>query len=93
VNSLEIETALERARRTHGSFVFVPAAASTELLAALSALAAETGRELLHMQAESPTMEAARQAAVREVPTLARGDDAAFLENLSEIAAGRLKIS
>lgn len=90
--NLEIEIGLERARRTGGPFVFVPADAPPEMVAALSAFARETGRETLKMAGESPAMQAARAAAARDLPAVAKGDNVSFLANLDSIASGKARV-
>ncbi len=91
MNGLEIQTAVEAARRTGGKFVFVPAGAPPELVDALAHYARESGREVLRVPGESPAMKAAREAAARDLPAVAKGDDAAFLGSLAEIAAGKVR--
>jgi hypothetical protein len=92
VNGLEIQTAVEAARRTGGKFVFVPAGAPPELVDALAHYARESGREVLRVPGESPVMQAAREAAARDLPVVAPGDNASFLANLGAIAAGKARV-
>ncbi len=89
--NLEIESALESARRTGGKFVFLREDAPPELVDALAHYARESGREILKMAGESPAMQVARAAAARDLPVVAKGDDAAFLGSLAEIAAGKVR--
>ena len=88
---VEIQTAIEKARRQPHKFVFIPADASAEMRAALVAFASESGREVLNQPGKSQPRGPA--ATGRDVPTITAGDDAAFLEKLKDIAAGRVKVA
>ena len=60
---------------------------------ALTAFAAENGREVLTKPVESRSDRVARGAAARDVPVVNAGDDRAFLDKLKDIAAGRVKVA
>lgn len=90
---VEIQTAVEAARRQPHKFVFIPADASAEMRDALRAFAAESGREVLLKPAENRLDRLAREAAARDVPVVNAGDDRAFLDKLKDIAAGRVKVA
>ena len=90
--SVEIQQAVEEARLRHGKFVFVPAGASPEMREALTAFAAESGRQVMDRHVTSHGQRVAGEAAARDVPVVTAGDDAAFLAKLREIAAGRVKV-
>lgn len=92
MSSNEIQAAVEAARRQHGKFVFVPAGATPELRDALTAVAAESGREVLNEPGESLVQRLARETAARDVPAISAGDDWKFIEKLNDIAKGKVKI-
>ena len=92
MSSLEIQAAVEAARRQPHAFVFVPADASPEMSDALRAFAAESGREVLLKPAENRLDRLAREAAARDIPTVNGNDPGAFLANLKDIASGKVKV-
>ena len=92
MSSLEIQAAVEAARRQPHGFVFIPADASGELRDALTNFAAEAGREVLTKPAENRLDRLAREAAARDVPAVNGKDSRAFLENLKDIAAGKVRV-
>jgi hypothetical protein len=90
---IDIQIAVEKARREpHGKFVFIEAGASAEVRDALTAFAAESGREVLNKPGESRLDALAREAAARDVPLVNAGDNRDFIDKLKDIAAGRVKI-
>jgi hypothetical protein len=88
----EIAAAVEAARSQKHRFVFVPGEAEAELESALTALAAETGRQLLKAPPPSAAELAARKLAASGRPTISRNDERGFLANLKKIARGELGV-
>jgi predicted aconitase len=84
----ETEKAVEAARAQPHKFVFMPRDASDELRQALTSMAAETGREILHARATTPAERAAQELASSDRPVVKRNDTRAFMKNLAGIARG-----
>jgi len=92
----EIARAIQTARTTRGAVIVVPPriAKLPGAHEAFQDLAAETGRRLL-LPSRDPVRAAAETRAAADQPgkaVIPRGDDEAFLKNLKEIAAGRVRV-
>jgi hypothetical protein len=91
-----IAAAIRVARGTPGKVIVVPPriAKLPGANEAFQDLAAETGRRLA-VPGRDPALQAAiaRAAAIEsEKPAIPRGDDEAFLRNLRDIAAGKVRV-
>ncbi len=92
----EIARAIQTARATRGPVIVIPPgiAKLPGGNEAFEDLAAETGRRLL-LPSRDPVRAAAEARAAADQPgkpIIVRGDDEAFLKNLSEIARGRIRV-
>jgi hypothetical protein len=95
-DSPELSAAIETARNTGGEFVFLLNCQKNihGIESALRALALETGRQFLAESVDPIETLAPRQAAAQaKLPAISKGDDAAFLASLADIAAGKVNVS